>query len=106
MTESPCIVVKGSYFFETEEVVSYFLCLKYELYRALLQADVWAIGVIAYTCLAGYPPFFAERGEPDTDDTVLRKIVNGQWEFHDRTWSAISDEVSAHPHESMCTRHT
>ena len=49
--------------------------------------------MIAYTVLAGYPPFFAERDEPDTDETVLKKIVAGQWEFHSRTWSGISDEA-------------
>ena len=59
-------------------------------HRCTTKADVWALGVIAYTVLAGYPPFFAEKGEPDTDDTVLRKIINGQWEFHARSGHSIN----------------
>ena len=56
-------------------------------------SDVWAIGVISYILLCGYPPFFAEPDEPDTDATILRKILKCQYKFHRRSWNNITDEA-------------
>ena len=56
-------------------------------------SDVWAIGVVAYILLCGYPPFFAEPDEPDTDATILRKILKCQYKFHTRSWNNITDEA-------------
>ena len=58
-------------------------------------SDVWAIGVIAYILLAGYPPFFAEADEPDTDATVLKKILKCQYKFHGRSWNHITNDAKA-----------
>jgi serine/threonine protein kinase len=57
------------------------------------SADVWSIGVIAYILLAGYPPFFANPDEPDTDATLFKKILTGDYKFHDNSWSHISPEA-------------
>ena len=55
--------------------------------KCTTASDVWAIGVIAYILLAGYPPFFAAPDEPDTDETVLRKILKCEYKFHESSWS-------------------
>ena len=58
-----------------------------------VASDVWAIGVIAYILLCGYPPFYAEPDEPDTDATILKKILKCQYNFHGRAWSHVTDEA-------------
>jgi hypothetical protein len=42
--------------------------------------------VIAYSLLSGYPPFFANPDEPDTDETLFKKILSGDFKFHDNSW--------------------
>ena len=56
-------------------------------------SDVWAVGVVSYILLCGYPPFFAEPDEPDTDATILKKILKCQYKFHGRSWSNITDDA-------------
>lgn len=50
--------------------------------------DMWAFGVILYILLGGYPPF-----HDDNQNRLFRKIVNGQYEFHQQYWSSISEEA-------------
>jgi calcium/calmodulin-dependent protein kinase I len=38
--------------------------------------DMWSVGVVAYTLLCGYPPFWA-----DDDNAIFRLIQLGQYEF-------------------------
>ena len=45
-------------------------------------SDVWSIGIVMYTLLAGYPPF---RG--DTDREILENVLNEELVFPDQGWS-------------------
>jgi len=49
--------------------------------------DIWAIGVIAYTLLAGYFPFDAEE-DPD----LWKQIIKVNYEFHPDVWDEIPPE--------------
>ena len=51
--------------------------------------DIWSVGVIAYILLAGYEPFYDERG----DTHIFRKIIKGDFEFHSPWWDDVSDEA-------------
>jgi len=42
-----------------------------------LKCDIWSVGVIAYTMIAGYPPFFS-----DTHQEIFRRIRNCEFDFH------------------------
>lgn len=49
--------------------------------------DAWSAGVIMYTLLSGYPPFFDE-----TESGTAQLIRNGRLLFPDEEWSSISRE--------------
>lgn len=53
-----------------------------------IAVDMWAIGIIAYTLLAGYSPFYHSN-----DQKLFRLIVKGHYEFHPDAWSEISEEA-------------
>ncbi len=48
--------------------------------------DVWAVGVVTYIMLCGYPPFYA-----DDLPSLYRKIMAAKVEFDDAYWSDVSD---------------
>mmetsp|Transcript_44023 Transcript_44023/g.65288 ORF Transcript_44023/g.65288 Transcript_44023/m.65288 type:complete len:1102 (-) Transcript_44023:68-3373(-) len=52
-----------------------------------VQCDMWGLGVIIYIVLGGYRPF---RGDPDE---VMRQIRYGEYTFHKRYWSHVSEEA-------------
>jgi serine/threonine protein kinase len=48
-------------------------------------SDVWAMGVVAYVLLCGYPPFYG-----DNDEELYTAIRNGDWEFDPEEWDIVS----------------
>lgn len=51
------------------------------------QCDVWALGIIMYTLLCGYPPFRAN------DENMLYDLIReGNVIFEDEIWCAVSEE--------------
>jgi calcium/calmodulin-dependent protein kinase (CaM kinase) II/calcium/calmodulin-dependent protein kinase I len=52
-----------------------------------VECDIWSLGVVIYIILGGYRPF---RGE---GDDCLEKIRYGEYAFHRKYWSHVSDEA-------------
>ncbi|OCT65497.1 hypothetical protein XELAEV_180417364mg, partial [Xenopus laevis] len=48
--------------------------------------DVWAIGVISYILLCGYPPFYDEN-----DSELFNQILKAEYEFDSPYWDDISE---------------
>uniref|UniRef100_A0A1I7ZT76 phosphorylase kinase n=1 Tax=Steinernema glaseri TaxID=37863 RepID=A0A1I7ZT76_9BILA len=53
-----------------------------------LEVDDWALGVIMYTLLAGYAPFYHRR-----QLMMMRYIQEGKYEFRKGEWEQISDDA-------------
>ncbi|KAJ8395074.1 hypothetical protein AAFF_G00035300 [Aldrovandia affinis] len=52
------------------------------------EVDLWAIGVISYILLCGYPPFYHEN-----DTQLYRLIVEAEYEFDSPYWDDISESA-------------
>ncbi|PHZ12421.1 calcium/calmodulin dependent protein kinase 2 [Rhizopus microsporus ATCC 52813] len=50
--------------------------------------DLWSVGVIMYTLLSGYTPFYGED-----QNELFSAIMSGRYEFDDEYWSEISAEA-------------
>ncbi|RMX60521.1 hypothetical protein pdam_00001448 [Pocillopora damicornis] len=50
--------------------------------------DCWAVGVICYILLCGYPPFYDE-----SDANLFAQIMKGEYEFDTPYWDDISDSA-------------
>jgi len=50
------------------------------------KVDVWAIGVIIYIMLCGFPPFYNESNE-----VMAKSIQSGEFEFPSPYWDNISE---------------
>lgn len=54
------------------------------------EVDCWSLGVVLFMLIGGYPPFF----EPGCDhQTLFRKIVKCEYEFHPENWNDVSVEA-------------
>ncbi|TKR77376.1 hypothetical protein L596_018363 [Steinernema carpocapsae] len=53
-----------------------------------LEVDDWALGVIMYTLLAGYAPFYHRR-----QLMMMRYIQEGKYEFRRGEWDQISEDA-------------
>lgn len=54
------------------------------------SCDMWSIGVITYSLLAGYPPFNAS-----TDAKLFKQIKFCDYNFDEDAWSHISTEAKS-----------
>ena len=50
--------------------------------------DVWALGVLLYILLCGYPPF-----HDDHRPTLFALICGGIFQFHAEAWDSVSDSA-------------
>ncbi|XP_063065165.1 MAP kinase-activated protein kinase 2-like [Engraulis encrasicolus] len=56
------------------------------------SCDMWSLGVIMYILLCGYPPFYSNHGLAMSPG-MKKRIRNGQYEFPNPEWSAVSEEA-------------
>ena len=70
------------------------------------KSDVWAVGVITYILLAGYPPFHVDQqsssNSSDADALLMKKIVNCDYKFIESTWKDISPQAIDFIQSLMC----
>jgi serine/threonine protein kinase len=52
------------------------------------ECDLWSAGVVLFTILAGYPPFYNEN-----TPALFRQIRKGAFSFDDPVWDDISKEA-------------
>lgn len=55
------------------------------------HSDVWALGVLLYILLAGFPPFWA--GENNDVKGMMARICQGAYEFYDDAFGSISSDA-------------
>ena len=53
-----------------------------------ILTDIWSAGVILYTMLCGYPPFYA-----NSDPEIFKKILVGNFSFRGTEWKNISNSA-------------
>jgi calcium-dependent protein kinase len=52
------------------------------------KSDIWAVGVILYIMLCGYPPFTG-----DNKFDILKSVQKGKFDFPKDEWSSISEDA-------------
>jgi calcium/calmodulin-dependent protein kinase I len=50
--------------------------------------DIWAMGVISYILLSGFPPFYSK--DPGNDKGVYEVIIKGEYSFPEPWWTTVS----------------
>ena len=61
------------------------------------KPDIWALGVIFYILLAGYPPFYSKN-----ERALFRKIKIGKYVFHPEFWTDISHDAKDFITKMLC----
>lgn len=52
------------------------------------ECDIWSAGVVLFTILAGYPPFYNEN-----TPALFRQIRKGAFSFDDPVWDEVGDDA-------------
>ena len=52
------------------------------------ECDLWSVGVILFTLMCGYPPFWG-----DTEQEIYQRIKKGRFGFESAEWNARSESV-------------
>uniref|UniRef100_A0A6I8S6V4 Ribosomal protein S6 kinase n=1 Tax=Xenopus tropicalis TaxID=8364 RepID=A0A6I8S6V4_XENTR len=53
--------------------------------------DIWSLGILVYTMLAGYTPF--ANGPGDTPEEILARIGSGKFTLRGGNWNTVSDSA-------------
>ena len=53
-----------------------------------LEVDVWACGVVLYTVLVGFPPFWHRK-----QLMMIRQIMEGRYSFASQEWQHVTDSA-------------
>ncbi|CAG8483528.1 6589_t:CDS:2 [Racocetra fulgida] len=59
--------------------------------------DLWSVGVITYTMLCGYPPFYGEN-----QAQLLQSIMAGKYDYEEEDWCDISDDAKDLVDKLLC----
>mmetsp|Transcript_27737 Transcript_27737/g.36092 ORF Transcript_27737/g.36092 Transcript_27737/m.36092 type:complete len:523 (-) Transcript_27737:190-1758(-) len=65
--------------------------LKDDGYRE--QVDIWALGVIMYIMLAGFPPFNIDDDQPGGRERLFEQIKKANYTFPSPYWDSVSEEA-------------